>query len=184
MPYTPQENVNEPGEIYQRMERVEDTLTEVVDNVQSMRNDINRIGGYLSNIQGSDYHRKVEDSLPAIAGAQLNVRRCHVLKGTKLSGADELDQMIPGDDYADDIYEIDLVFSGREKGAAGATRFFAAEISRTVDYHDLTRSRARALGLTHATGKQFTPVVIGANWPEPQKAQARELGIKMVVHPI
>ena len=118
MPYTPQENVNDPGEIYQRMERVEDTLTEVVDNVQSMRNDINRIGGYLSNIQGSDYHRKVEDSLPAIAGAQLNVRRCHVLKGTKLSGADELDQMIPGDDYADDIYEIDLVFSGREKGAA------------------------------------------------------------------
>ncbi len=184
MQHEPQENVNEAGAIDRRMGRVEDTLADVVNNMQAMRSDINRIGGYMSNIQGSDYHRKVEDSLSAIAGAQLNVRRIQVLKGTKLSGTEKLDEMIPGDDYADDIYEIDLVFSGREKTVARESRFFAAEISLTVDYHDLTRSQERALGLTQATGKQFIPVVIGANWPEPQKVQARELGVKMVVHPI
>ena len=184
MQRAPQENGDAPREIDQRMGRVEDTLLEVVDNVRSMRTDTNRIGGYVSNIQGSDYQRKVEDSLPAIAGAQLNVRRCHVLKGAKLSGTEELDGMIPGDDYVDDIYEIDLVFSGREKGSAGETLFFAAEISPTVDHHDLTRSQERAQGLTQATGKQFIPVVIGANWPEPQRAQARELGVRMIVHPV
>ena len=184
MQHEPQENINEARAIDRRMDRVEDTLADVVDNVQSMRSDINRISGYMSNIQGSDYHRKVEDSLPAIAGAQLNVRRIQVLKGTKLSGTDQLDEMIPGDDYADDIYEIDLVFVGREKTGAREPCFFAAEISLTVDYHDLARSRERAQGLSHATGKSFIPVVIGANWPEPQKVQARELGVRMIVHPI
>ena len=151
-----------------RLERIETDVSTLKDNLSSLTTTVNRIGGDVSMLKGSDYESHVARLANRFLRRQLGVaatvfspQRNQAALATLLDdaetqgniNADETDET----DETDELDKADLILT-----ADGPTDYILAEISITIQQHDIDRAAHRAALLAKATGQSVTPFAIGA----------------------
>ena len=151
-----------------RLERIEADVSTLKDNLTTLTTTVNRIGGDVSMLKGSDYESHVARLANRFLRRQLGVaatifssQRNQAALATLLDdaetqgniNADETDET----DETDELDKTDLILT-----ADGPTDYILAEISITIQQHDVDRAAHRAALLAKATGQSVTPFAFGA----------------------
>ena len=133
--------------------------------------------------------------LPLRFCQELHISRAHVLQSLCISLTDELVDTL--DDAAEEgtispeatseVMLADFIMSGVTRDAkpnSGATTYVVAEVSGSLNHHDITRAKERAAALQAATGCATIPTIAATVIPEPQRAQAKAEGVRvfLLVH--
>ena len=162
-------------------ERV-DSLTEKVDSLtdshEEMRIDLDRMGGHLSNLMGTDYESTVARYADRLVRRHLRLISPAV--AARARGANATLPLPVGDqaaeagriswDEADDLALSDVIVAALTE--AGVDVFVIAEISMTVQQKDRENATRRADILQRATGTSTIPVTIGISQESPVEALA------------
>ena len=151
-----------------RLERIEADVSTLKDNLTTLTTTVNRIGGDVSMLKGSDYESHVARLANRFLRRQLGVaatifssQRNQAALATLLDdaetrgniNADETDET----DETDELDKTDLILT-----ADGPTDYILAEISITIQQHDVDRAAHRAALLAKVTGQTVTPFAFGA----------------------
>lgn len=156
--------------------RLEASVQAIRETQARMENDIaelkagqNRMQGQLNNLIGSDYERKVARRAARIARRHLDLRQGAAVYGVNvpdsvsvgiqelLDQATESGSISP--EQADDLERADLILAGSTSG--GQSAYAVAEISLTIDEHDVDRTYSRSRILARASGSMSQAIVIG-----------------------
>ncbi len=157
-------------------------LTEKVDSLtdshEAMRIDLDRIGGHVSNLLGTDYESTVARYADRLARRHLRLISPAVT--TRARGPNATLPLPVGDqaaeagriswDEADDLALSDVIVAALTE--AGEDVFVVAEISMTVQQKDRENATRRADILQRATGTSTIPVTIGISQESPVETPA------------
>ena len=140
-----------------RMERVEDRLGSVEERVGSLEervgsveDELVRVRNRLDELTGKALEQYYRERAPAIFGRRL--RRVRAMAIGQL--AELIIERLPGPE-GDDLFEADLVVSGRLSTAEQPEVWVVIEVSATVDRFDVERAVRRAAAL-----RQLHPLVL------------------------
>ena len=143
-----------------RLERIETDVSTLKENLTTLT--VNRIGGDVSMLKGSDYESHVARLANRFLRRQLGVaatifssQRNRAALATLLDAAETQGNI--NADETDELDKTDLILT-----AEGPTDYILAEISITIQQHDVDRVAQRAALLAKATGQTVTPFAIGA----------------------
>ena len=146
-----------------RLERIEADVRTLKDNLTTLTTTVNRIGGDVSMLKGSDYESHVARLASRFLRRQLGVattifssQRNQDVLATLLDDAETRGNI--NADETDELDKTDLILT-----ADGPTDYILAEISITIQQHDVDRAAHRAALLAKATGQTVTPFAIGAH---------------------
>ena len=145
-----------------RLERIEADGTTLKDNLSTLTTTVNRIGGDVSMLKGSDYESHVARLANRFLRRQLDVaaaifssQRNQAALATLLDDAETRGKI--NADETDELDKTDLILT-----ADGPTDYILAEISITIQQHDVDRAAHQAALLAKATGQSVTPFAFGA----------------------
>ena len=145
-----------------RLERIEADGSTLKNNLTTLTTTVNRIGGDVSMLKGSDYESHVARLANRFLRRQLGVaatvfspQRNQAALATLLDDAETQGNI--NADETDELDKADLILT-----ADGPTDYILAEISITIQQHDIDRAAHRAALLAKATGQSVTPFAIGA----------------------
>ena len=151
-------------------------LSTLTDSHEEMRRDIDRMGGHLSNLMGTDY-----ESTVARYADRLTRRHLRLISPAVTARAKGPNATLPlplGDqaaeegriswDEADDLALSDVIVAALTE--EGEDVFVVAEISMTVQQKDRENVTRRADILQRATGITAIPVTIGISQETPVEA--------------
>ena len=177
-----------------RMDELDQRLASFIEATQQnfllVNQRFNRIDGRLDNGFGMNYQSKVEKNIRAIAGHHLNLRRTRIIRSNFADYIPDFQHIIETAEedgrisleQGNQLWQLDLAFSGRDRGD-GSTIYVAAELSITIDSHDISRASTRASLLTDILGEKVTPVVIGAHIDESLKTLANANNVTVILYP-
>ena len=165
----------------QRMERVEDRLGSVEERVSSLEervgsveDELVRVRNRLDELTGKALEQYYRERAPAIFGRRL--RRVRAMTVGQL--AELITERLPGPE-GDDLFEADLVVSGRLSTAEQPEVWVVIEVSATVDRTDVERAVRRAAAL-----RQLHPLVLpgvaGVRLTEGGRELASEAGVIVI----
>ena len=127
-----------------RLERIETDVSTLKENLTTLTNTVNRIGGDVSMLKGSDYESHVARLANRFLRRQLGAattifssQRNRAALATLLDDA-ETQGNIDADE-TDELDKTDLILT-----ADGPTDYILAEISITIKQHDVDRAAQRA----------------------------------------
>jgi len=164
-----------------RMERVEDRLGSVEERVESLEervgsveDELVRVRNRLDDLTGKALEQYYRERAPAIFGRRL--RRVRAMAIGQL--AELITERLPGPE-GDDLFEADLVVSGRLSTAEQPEVWVIIEVSATVDRFDVERAVRRATAL-----RQLHPLVLpgvaGVRLTEGGRELASEAGVIVI----
>jgi archaellum component FlaC len=164
-----------------RMERVEDRLGSVEERVGSLEervgsveDELVRVRNHLDDLTGKALEQYYRERAPAIFGRRL--RRVRAMAIGQL--AELITERLPGPE-GDDLFEADLVVSGRLSTAEQPEVWVIIEVSATVDRFDVERAVRRATAL-----RQLHPLVLpgvaGVRLTEGGRELASEAGVIVI----
>ena len=164
-----------------RMERVEDRLGSVEERVESLEervgsveDELVRVRNRLDDLTGKALEQYYRERAPAIFGRRL--RRVRAMAIGQL--AELITERLPGPE-GDDLFEADLVVSGRLSTAEQPEVWVIIEVSATVDRFDVERAVRRATAL-----RQLHPLVLpgvaGVRLTEGGRELASEAGVVVI----
>jgi len=164
-----------------RMERVEDRLGSVEERVGSLEervgsveDELVRVRNRLDDLTGKALEQYYRERAPAIFGRRL--RRVRAMAIGQL--AELITERLPGPE-GDDLFEADLVVSGRLSTAEQPEVWVIIEVSATVDRFDVERAVRRATAL-----RQLHPLVLpgvaGVRLTEGGRELASEAGVIVI----
>ncbi len=164
-----------------RMERVEDRLGSVEERVGSLEervgsveDELVRVRNRLDDLTGKALEQYYRERAPAIFGRRL--RRVRAMAIGQL--AELITERLPGPE-GDDLFEADLVVSGRLSTAEQPEVWVVIEVSATVDRFDVERAVRRATAL-----RQLHPLVLpgvaGVRLTEGGRELASEAGVIVI----
>ena len=147
----------------------------------------NRMEGQLNNLTGTDYERKVAKRAPRIGRRHLGLRGARVIYGATVpdnnSIAELLDQATGNrtitDEEADELERTDLILAGATSTSESA--YAVAEVSMTIDEHDVDRARNRARILQSASGAVARASVIGTDISDANRLRAEQGNVVVVI---
>ena len=161
-----------------KVDGLTDKVNSLTDSHESMRRDLDRIGGHVSNLMGTDYESTVARYADRLARRHLRLISPAVTARAK--GANATLPLPVGDqaaeagriswDEADDLALSDVIVAALTE--AGEDVFVVAEISMTVQQKDRENATRRADILQRATGTPTIPVTIGISQESPVEAPA------------
>ena len=145
-----------------RLQQIEADVSTLKDNLTTLTTTVNRIGGDVSMLKGSDYESHVARLANRFLRRQLGIaatifssQRNQAALATLLDDAETRGNI--NADETDELDKTDLILT-----ADGPTDYILAEISITIQQHDIDRAAHRAALLAKATGQSVTPFAIGA----------------------
>ena len=164
-----------------RMEQVEDRLGSVEERVGSLEervgsveDELVRVRNRLDDLTGKALEQYYRERAPAIFGRRL--RRVRAMAIGQL--AELITERLPGPE-GDDLFEADLVVSGRLSTAEQPEVWVIIEVSATVDRFDVERAVRRATAL-----RQLHPLVLpgvaGVRLTEGGRELASEAGVIVI----
>ncbi len=161
-------------ETNQRLERLENAQTETNRQLTQLNTRMNRMEGRFSNLEGSDYERKVRYGALHRAQVRFGLDNAYLALTQNDPAAPQLNSMIANaiknafisQEQCEDLYETDIIISDQ------GNRHVVMEVSLTVDRDDIVRVKRRADVLSAVTGGAVIPVVITANLNDAQRDQA------------
>ena len=144
-----------------RLQRIETDVSTLKENLTTLTTTVNRIGGDVSMLKGSDYESHVARLANRFLRRQLGIaatvfssQRNQAALATLLDAAETQGNITA--DETDELDQTDLILT-----ADGPTDYILAEISITIQQHDIDRAAHRAALLTKATRQAVTPFAIG-----------------------
>ena len=145
-----------------RLQRIETEVSTLKDNLSTLTTTVNKMGGDVSMLKGSDYESHVARLANRFLRRQLGVaatifssQRNQAALATLLDDAETRGNI--NADETDELDKTDLILT-----ADGPTDYILAEISITIQQHDVDRAAHRAALLAKATGQSVTPFAFGA----------------------
>ena len=153
-----------------------DKVNSLADSQEAMRRDLDRVGGHVSNLMGTDYESTVARYADRLARRHLRLISPAV--AARARGPNATLPLPVGDqaaeagriswDEADDLALSDVIVAALTE--AGEDVFVIAEISMTVQDKDRENATRRADILQRATGTPTIPVTIGISQESPVEA--------------
>ncbi len=145
-----------------RLQRIETDVSTLKDNLSTLTTTVNKMGGDVSMLKGSDYESHVARLANRFLRRQLGVvatifssQRNQAALATLLDDAETRGNI--NSDETDELDKTDLILT-----ADGPSDYILAEISITIQQHDVDRAAHRAALLSKATGQSVTPFAFGA----------------------
>ena len=174
--------------ILARLDRLEANGQEMRADIDQMKVDIKDMKGDLSQLKGRqaerDTHRNIVNLLQ---GNHPGLRRIVILKSDLIPFATELNDRI--DDAEDEglitaeerkaLRAVDLVVRALDRDTR-QTIYFAVEVSRTVNNHDVTRAADRAAILGRIVQEQGIGAVVGGAVIPQAVQRAQERGVSVI----
>ena len=148
---------------------------------------VDRMQGQLNNLTGNDYERRIARLSATIVRRHLNLRHARLLQAiTKpdnesiadLANAAAMQGGITDDD-AEDLIRADLVLL--DTASTPEPVYVVAEVSLTLDDHDVDRAARRARILRNASGNDARPVVIGTGISDANRQRAEDSGVTVIL---
>ena len=148
---------------------------------------VDRMQGQLNNLTGNDYERWIARLSATIVRRHLNLRHARLLQAiTKpdnesiadLANAAAMQGGITDDD-AEDLIRADLVLL--DTASTPEPVYVVAEVSLTLDDHDVDRAARRARILRDASGNDARPVVIGTGISDANRQRAEDSGVTVIL---
>ena len=148
-----------------------------------------RMQGQLNNLMGTDCERKVARRAPRVARRYLDLRQVNVVYG--ITAADSvsvniqelLDQAAESGTIShaesDELERTDLIMTGLTP--AGESVYAVAEVSLTIDDHDVDRARNRSRILQRASDTASRAIVIGTAISDANRQRAVQGGVAIVI---
>ena len=161
-------------ETNQRLGRLENAQADTNRQLTQLNTRMNRMEGRFSNLEGSDYERKVRYGALHRAQVRFGLDNAYLALTQNDPAAPQLNSMIANaikntfisQEQCEDLYETDIIISDQ------GNRHVVMEVSLTVDRDDIVRVKRRADVLSAVTGGAVIPVVITANLNDAQRDQA------------
>jgi hypothetical protein len=162
-------------QIDQRLDQIDQRLDRMDERFDRMDRRFDRMDARLGKLDGRALEVDYERQAPSYFGSL--VGRLRVVQKVRLAGSldDAIDEGLLTGDEREEIMRSDLVVSGRRR-TDGQDVLLLAEISVTVDPHDVERAAERA-GLLAKLGKPVVPVVGGESITDQAAALAHERGV-------
>ena len=152
-------------------------ITEVASlrsTVETMGNTVNRLDntvdsmrGTLNRLDGTDYERTAARRIRRSGGRRLGLTRPVIVQARTLPENDIIPSLLDDavddgritEEQADEIDLVDIIVRGNDPD--GILTYAAAEVSLTIEIHDVTRAHDRARLLALATRAPVKAAVIG-----------------------
>jgi chromosome segregation ATPase len=162
------------GSVEDRLGSVEERVESLEERVGSVEDELVRVRNRLDDLTGKALEQYYRERAPAIFGRRL--RRVRAMAIGQL--AELITERLPGPE-GDDLFEADLVVSGRLSTAEQSEVWVIIEVSATVDRFDVERAVRRATAL-----RQLHPLVLpgvaGVRLTEGGRELASEAGVVVI----
>ena len=162
------------GSVEDRLGSVEERVESLEERVGSVEDELVRVRNRLDDLTGKALEQYYRERAPAIFGRRL--RRVRAMAIGQL--AELITERLPGPE-GDDLFEADLVVSGRLSTAEQPEVWVIIEVSATVDRFDVERAVRRATAL-----RQLHPLVLpgvaGVRLTEGGRELASEAGVVVI----
>ena len=162
------------AETNRRLESLEAGQAENNRQLAQLNTRMNSLEGRFSNLEGSDYERKVRYRVLHRAQARFGLDNAYLALTQNDPAAPQFNSMIAhailngfiSPEQSEDLHDADIIISDE------GNRHVVVEVSLTADQDDIVRAKRRAGILSAATGGAVTPAVITANLNDAQRDQA------------
>ena len=174
-------------ELQEGQARMEARQDRMESDVAELKAGQSRMEGQLNNLTGADYERKVSKRAPRIARRHLYLQRVSVVYGITVPDnktiAELLDRATENgsitDEQAGELERADLILAGANP--ADKPAYAVAEVSLTIDEHDVDRARSRARILQDASGAVAKAAVIGTAISDANRQRAEQDNVAVVI---
>ena len=169
-------------------QRLEERQQRLEEGQQRLENRMDRMEGRLGNLEGSDTERRARENILNIAKDELDLSRGSILlargRDTSPQFLDSIEaaeaQGLISESQADHLLLADIIIRAR-RGVDRQYVHGVFEVSRTIGQNDIRRARDRADAVAAATGEEAVAAVIGGTIRPPQRAQAEELDVRVLI---
>ena len=169
-------------------QRLEERQQRLEEGQQRIESRMDRMEGRLGNLEGSDTERRARENILNIAKDELDLSRGSILLARgrntdpeflgSINNAEVLGLIT--EEQADHVLLADIIIRARR---AEDRRYVHGvfEVSSTIGLNDIRRVRERADAVAAATGEEAVAAVIGGTVQPPQRAQAEEMDVQVLI---
>ena len=148
---------------------------------------VDRMQGQLNNLTGNDYERRIARLSATIVRRHLNLRHARLLQAITKPDNESIADLANAaaaqgsitDDDAEGLIWADLVLL--DTASTPEPVYVVAEVSLTLDDHDVDRAARRARILRNASGNDARPVVIGTGISDANRQRAEDSGVTVIL---
>ena len=174
--------------VNRRLERLEEGQQRLKEGQQRIESRMDRMEGRLGTLKGSDTERRARENILNIAKDELGLSRGSTLltRGRNtdpeflgsINNAEVLGLIT--EEQADHVLLADIIIRARR---VEDRRYVHGvfEVSSTIGLNDIRRARERADAVAAATGEEAVAAVIGGTVQPPQRAQAEEMDVRVLI---
>ena len=174
-------------DVPERLTNVETTVDTMQGQIGTMQGQMSSMQGQLNNLTGTDYERRIVRRSRGLVERQLGIGQARLLQAVTVPDnttvPDLLRNAVMGGlisgEQEEDVDEADLILFGNTSD--GSDSYVVAEVSITIDDHDVDRAYRRAAILNVASGVPAKAAVIGAQISDANRQRAESLNVGVVI---
>ena len=170
-----------------RQDRMEARQDRMETDISELKAGQARMEGQLGNLTGTDYERKVAKRVSRAARRYMGLQQSRVVYGITVPDDNRIADLLRQatetgaitDEQADELERVDLILAGAFSDDEPA--YAVAEVSLTIDEHDVDRANIRAGILQDASGAVARPVVIGTVISNANRQRAEQDNVTIII---
>ena len=182
-----EDKVDALADVPERLANVETTVDTMQGQMSSMQSQIGTMQGQLNNLNGTDYERRIVRRSRGIVERQLGIRQAQLLQAVTVPDNTTVPNLLRNavaggaisGEQEEDVDDADIILFGNTSD--GSDSYVVAEVSITIDDHDVDRAYRRAAVLHAASGVPAKAAVIGAQISDANRERAENLNVGVVI---
>ena len=189
-----EDKVDALADVPERLANVETTvdtmqgqMSSMQGQMSSMQSQIGTMQGQLNNLNGTDYERRIVRRSRGIVERQLGIRQAQLLQAVTVPDNTTVPNLLRNavaggaisGEQEEDVDDADIILFGNTSD--GSDSYVVAEVSITIDDHDVDRAYRRAAVLHTASGVPAKAAVIGAQISDANRERAENLNVGVVI---
>ena len=182
-----EDKVDALADVPERLANVETTVDTMQGQMSSMQSQIGTMQGQLNNLNGTDYERRIVRRSRGIVERQLGIRQAQLLQAVTVPDNTTVPNLLRNavvggaisGEQEEDVDDADIILFGNTSD--GSDSYVVAEVSITIDDHDVDRAYRRAAVLHTASGVPAKAAVIGAQISDANRERAENLNVGVVI---
>ena len=159
--------ITEVASLRATVNRLDSAVETMGNTVNRLDNTVDSMRGTLNRLDGTDYERTAARRIRRSGGRRLGLTRPVIVQARTLPENDIIPSLLDDavddgritEEQADEIDLVDIIVRGNDPD--GILTYAAAEVSLTIEIHDVTRAHDRARLLALATRAPVKAAVIG-----------------------
>ena len=181
--------ITEVASLRATVNRLDSTVETMGNTVNRLDNTVDSMRGTLNRLDGTDYERTAARRIRRSGGRRLGLTRPVIVQARTLPENDIIPSLLDDaiddgritEEQADEIDLVDIIVRGNDPD--GILTYAAAEVSLTIEIHDVTRAHDRAHLLALATRAPVKAAVIGTAITDDARNAALSHDVTCIVLP-